>query len=179
MALKGRWGTFVHIPKCAGLPIRKWLRDNLGPGEEVGDFHGLPQLVECCTFAVVREPTTWVRSIWAYRLRSGWEEEKEFAYNWPIIVAMTKWLQKTSWEQFIYSLVYYDFDIPLNIYALYDHPMVKLYRMEELDQLQNDMCIGHPVPHGHVTACKPKVTLAQWAMLRWVCRRSRRKYGYT
>jgi hypothetical protein len=179
MALKGPWGTFVHIPKNAGLSVRKWLTRGFNTaGEEIGDYHGLPLMVEENTFAIVRDPITWLVSIYAYRVRGGWED-KQFVYNWPIIVSMTKWMQRRSWSDFVQTLYEHDFDPVLNVYGMYTHPRVHLYKMEHLDVLVQEMGIAQEIPVAHVTKNKPIVTEEQMCMLKHVCRFSRERYGYS
>ena len=35
MALKGAWGTFIHIPKCGGWSMRNYLPQQMGRDEVV------------------------------------------------------------------------------------------------------------------------------------------------
>jgi len=153
------------------------LTQNFGGGKEIDDYHALPILVEDGSFVVVREPTTWIRSIWAYRLRDGWKKNR-WVNNWPLIVSMTKWIEKKPWGEFVDLLYDHDFDIPRNVYGFYDHPRVNVFKLERLDQLQEHFGIDVPVPHNNKGKQLPTVSDEQREKLMHVCRTSRAVYGY-
>lgn len=178
MAYVGKWGTFVHIPKCAGLAIRHHLDTHLYTGEEIGDLHGMPLEIKH-GFAVVRHPIAWLRSFWAYRTNEDWALKSAYDYNWPIIVSMTQWAAGLSWDEFCRALFAYGLDIPAYVFGMYRHPNVRLYQLEYIGDLFGELSIPHDFTKIHETVDKPEVAPAQVELLHRACQNSISEYGYT
>jgi len=174
MAYVGDWGTFIHIPKCGGFGFRQFLTDQMGKGVEVGPYHGLPETIDR-GFTMVRNPVDWLRSIWAYRNNNDWLYKSNSRQYWSVIMGLTQYAEGMPWDVFVEWL---DRDIVSTIYGMYQHPSVKIYKMEDAHQLLFDLEIDTELPVTHVTPFKPKVTRAQRDRLERVCWRSMVDYGY-
>lgn len=183
MALKGAWGTFVHIPKCGGFGFRRYLRENIGSGYEDPPYHGLPETIER-GFTLVRHPVDWLRSFWTYRTQHKWEIRRRgdktinHVNNWPAIFGLTQWAAGLSWPSFVDGLYDNGWDIVSTVYGIYRHPQVKVYRLEHVDELIADLGCTAPLPITHVTPNKPEVTRKQREKLERLCWRSIVDYGY-
>lgn len=175
MALKTKYGTFVHVIKCGGQSVRTWI----GPGTEIGDYHGLPADIED-GFMLVRHPVSWLRSLWAYRNNSGWAIKEPIVRNWNVIFGLTQWLKGTSWEEFVHEIYMHDLDIPYIVYGMYRHPKVKVYKLEFMENLLSDIGLdpGLAKTKIHYTTNLPEITRGQRQALASVCRRSISEYDY-
>ena len=176
MAYVGPWGTFAHIPKCAGLAIRHHLEEHIGHGEEIGDYHGLPAEIES-GFMVIRHPVSWLRSFWAYRNNAGWAINENSVYNWPVIVGITQWAAGLSWSDFVDRLCKYDIDIVSTVYGMYRHPNLEIYQLENISILFDDLGISSEFLMMHETPNKPDIR-GELHKLLYLTYDTCSKYGY-
>ena len=178
MAYEGDWGTFVHIPKCGGQFFRRILYLHIGKGEEVGDYHGLPWDIKD-GFTVVRHPVMWLRSLWTYRSNSGWETTQPKKPNWPIILGLTQWAKGLTWSEFVEALYEQGSDIVSTVFGMYRHPNVRIYKLEQLDKLMDDLNLSNTIAVDHnETLNKPPLKPDEVRMLEHICRDSILEYGY-
>jgi hypothetical protein len=183
MAYAGVWGTFVHVPKCAGWGFRRYLEKYMGAGEEIAPFHGVPGDIEN-GFAIIRHPIDWLRSFWSFRNNDGWvvryndDGTLDHVNYWPAIIGMTQWAKGTTWPEFVDALVDHQIDIVSNIYGMYQHHNVKFYKLEEIHVLLLDLGLDYELQKYNVTQNKPIVTKQEQEKLAYVCHRSIRDYGY-
>jgi len=181
MAYKGAWGTYIHIPKCGGWSMRKFLPQYLGAGHEAKPYHGLPETVER-GFTLVRHPVDWIRSLWTYRNNLQWKfrgghAAKASSY-WHACIGLTQWAAGLPWADFVDQLCALDNDIVYVIYGMYRHPDVKIYQLEHVGELVADLGLDAEFPVTHVTTGKPTITDEQREKLERLCRRSIEDYGY-
>ena len=180
MAWVGDWGTFVHIPKCGGFGMRRFLSATLGQGHDDPPYHGLPETIEN-GFTLVRHPVSWLRSIYTYRKNSNWHIRRDernrinHVNNWPVIMGLTQWMKGLTWGEMVDRL---DYDIVSCVYGMYRHPSVKVYQLERVEDLLIDLGISETLQVTHITPGKPTVTAKQREKLERVCWRSMVDYGY-
>jgi hypothetical protein len=100
MAAIGPWGTFIHIPKTGGQWVSKVLHQ-LDPGYRSGYGHDLPDdWTKPPIWTVVREPASWLGSIWAHRVRESWHMYPH-KVPWQRFCQMTELLSSKDFEQFV------------------------------------------------------------------------------
>lgn len=88
MALMLPHSVFFHIPKTGGTWVRQAIKNAGIPTVEIPrnpkmnrSTHATPRVVSCggkFTFAFVRNPWDWYRSLWGYRMKTGWRTEDLF-----------------------------------------------------------------------------------------------------
>jgi hypothetical protein len=160
MAHTGKWGTYVHIPKCAGFSIRSALRDHFGSGKECGDIHGYSYDITD-GWTVIRHPAAWLRSFWAYRNNSGWDIDPNAPLYWTPILAMTQWLKGTTWPGFVRAVTVTKPGLVGRIYGMYEHPNISVFLLEDMEPLWSFLGGKFSLPQIHVTLNKPKITKEQ------------------
>ena len=75
---------FFHIPKCGGTSVRSQIGSIARSVIEAGHNHGEPiRVMEDRTqiknsFTVIREPVSWYRSFYAYRMKTGGWKNNHF-----------------------------------------------------------------------------------------------------
>ena len=184
MAWVGDWGTFVHIPKCGGQGLRRYLSEHMGGGYDEPPQHGIPPYIKPPAFTVVRHPIAWLRSFFAYRSMHGWEVLRrpdrtiDHVNYWPVMFGLTQWAAGLTWSQFIEGLVKQDVDIVQVVYGMYRHPAIKIYQLENIGELLNDLGLPDSLPVTHVTPNKPREGWHEREMLEHLLRHSIKEYGY-
>jgi len=184
VAWVGPWGTFVHIPKCGGQGLRSYLSEQMGGGYDEPPQHGVPPFIKTPAFTVVRHPISWLRSYFAYRNMHGWEVLKRadgtinHVNYWPAIFGLTQWAAGMTWGEFVNGLLDQGVDIVSTIYGMYRHPAVKIYQLEHIDVLLDDLGLTAHLPVTHVTPNKPTIGWHEREKLEHLCRRSIKDYGY-
>lgn len=172
MGFKGAWGTFYHIPKCGGISMRYFLKAHFhDAGIDYGKQHELPQPGDNLenAFTIVRHPADWLLSYYAYMESHDWrwpECPKEirdlFAFAdgmfWPL------WVQAVSAQAP---------GAVGRVYGLYCLPGVKVYKLEEIDDI-----FGMEVGIKNVTEIAPVMRLSHWQRLCEAERETRARYGY-
>ena len=153
MAYTFRDGTVcaMHIPKCAGRSIARAIM--LSEGKDViindGHKHDLPQRWDYdLMFAVVREPSKWLRSFWGHRNTNRWSvETTDNPYG--TISRMVQPYATENFEKFAW-------DVTANLpgligwfFGMYTPPPVKVVRLEDasafLKELDADLDSVGPI----------------------------------
>lgn len=113
MALVGKWGCFVHVPKTGGQWVRAILRQTTNEKSwEDGPVHGHPieYSMEKPHFSFVREPIFWYRSFWGHRFRDSYDSHGNpgaFKMNtndseaWNTLMKFTLPYMSTDFDVFI------------------------------------------------------------------------------
>ena len=171
MAYVGPWGQFIHIPKCAGISMRYYLRHEHGEyGQEVGTKHDLPNTVKNA-FTIIRHPAHWLRSFYTYYSQHNWRWEELPQYvNYQFSFANTNGL---SWMQYVTTVTATNPGAVGKVFDYYCVPGVKVYKMEEL--------VDHfpGINKKHSTHDKPVMTLEDWETICNAELDTLFRYGYT
>jgi len=159
MAYVGPWGTFYHIPKCGGVSLRYFLRTHFhDAGREIGNQHTPPaphhDLKDAWT--VVRHPAEWLLSYFAYIEPREW--------YWPEcpreLQDLFSFADGMFWPLWVKAICERAPGAVGRMYDLYCWQGVKVYKLEEIDQI-----FDMPVGLKNVTEIKPVISLAQWQMI--------------
>ncbi len=85
MALVGDTWLYLHAPKTAGHAFRHFVAKAGLATRELGGAHAcVPELLELeadvlvnrTVITFVRHPLTWYQSMWAFRMKNGWQPTK-------------------------------------------------------------------------------------------------------
>lgn len=146
MAWVGEWGTFIHIPKCAGSSMRHALRERYGGGEEVGYGHGFPDEYEDA-WCLVKHPAHYLRSIWAWRTRYNWKVWGDEQTPWKEIVELLSYGTGMPWLEFVVETCFHHPGVVGEIYGLYEKPGVEFYQLEYIHELYDRLgvCLDLPL----------------------------------
>ena len=176
MPCKGEWGTFIHIPKCAGITIREWIYKQYGLSPRQEDFidqHRMPDdLTDAWT--VIRHPVDWIRSFYGYMSNNHWQWDDlpQFIHD------IFRPYYGMWFPQFVNSVA---LEQPNAVMKVYDHYIVdgvRWYRIEEIDDMFRHFGTGLQLFNIHKTDNKPVMTEEMRQTLLWSENLTIKKYGY-
>lgn len=143
MAHIGKWGTFIHIPKCGGAWVRYHLRENYGRGEECGPTHSWPHpylkkknrpgvfLPQPPYFTFIRHPATWLRSFYHYSGKRKWNEDDRGFGHWGMLTYLTTEFRDCTWEDFVERVCSERTGLVTWFFKSYMFPGLQVGRMED------------------------------------------------
>lgn len=172
MAYRGPWGTFIHIPKCGGVALRKYLKmrysDN---GDEIGGLHEILPNVDGLEnpWTVVRHPAHWLLSYFTYCEDNAWIWRDR-----PTLVGdQFRFADGMFWPSFVAEVCTVNPGAVGKVFDLYCVPGVEVYRLEDINTV-----MGEHVPVIHTQDIKPVMTDAHWEMICEAEMGTLEKYGY-
>ena len=169
MAFRGPWGTFVHIPKCGGVAMRKHLILKFKVnGEEIGMMHGIPDDLTGA-WTIVRHPANWLLSYYTYLFENRWRwaDLPEQIAGW-LSFADGLW-----WPQYVEAVCTEQPGVVGKVFDLYCKPGMQVFQLEKID-----LIFDEPIPVIHETDNKPLMTDAHWDMICKAEAETLRKYEY-
>lgn len=173
----GEYGTYVHIPKCAGMAVKRALTSAYPAGQSVGHTHGYTGDIRN-GFATIRHPAWWLRSYWSYRVYFKWVQQTNAPPYWPAIMALLSIGDGLDWPDFVSVICNHAPGVVGRVYGLYRHPQIKFLRLE-YDDLIEHLDRRIELDRVHETPNKPVIEPWQWALICDAESEFIDEYGYT